>query len=147
MLARDDLKVRPGLAGPPYETPGAQCQGEQSFRYALMLHPGDWANAGVAAQARAFCGPPLLALCPDGELSQNEGPCGDSLGSLPQGYWTSALMADSGGRAICRAVNGSDIPLSPPEGETIDLSGAATSVPAMVAAGGLVTTVLDTKEG
>ena len=56
-------------------------------------------------------------------------------------------MADSGGRAICRAVNGSDIPLSPPEGETIDLSGAATSVPAMVAAGGLVTTVLDTKEG
>ncbi|MBI3980155.1 MAG: hypothetical protein HY331_18425 [Chloroflexi bacterium] len=44
-LSRDDLEVRRGHAGPPVETPGAQCPGEHRFDYALVPHAGDWRSA------------------------------------------------------------------------------------------------------
>ena len=37
-LSRDDLQSRPGYnAGPPIPTPGAQCHGHHTFRYALLV--------------------------------------------------------------------------------------------------------------
>ena len=39
-LSRDDLPNRPGHAGPPLETPEAQCLGLHTFEYALSLGEG-----------------------------------------------------------------------------------------------------------
>lgn len=36
-LSRRDLRTRGGGAGPGYETPGAQCQGEHTFNYSLII--------------------------------------------------------------------------------------------------------------
>jgi alpha-mannosidase len=44
-LSRDDLKTRPGHAGPMMHTPGAQLTGVWSFEYSLIPHTGDWTNA------------------------------------------------------------------------------------------------------
>ncbi|HZW02805.1 MAG TPA: glycoside hydrolase family 38 C-terminal domain-containing protein [Anaerolineaceae bacterium] len=50
-LAREDLANRKSLAGPPYETPGAQMHGRTSFRYAVLPHAGDWRAAAPLAFA------------------------------------------------------------------------------------------------
>jgi len=138
-LARDDIPERAGLAGPPYATPEAQCLREHCFSYALLLHPGDWRAGGVEAQARAFCSPPLLALCPDGEEA---GSRGESLGPLPEGFWLTALLADPQGRIICRAINGSLEALPAPGGTMLDLAGEPLQHPGPVPPWGLVTLAL-----
>ncbi len=43
-LSRDDLWMRRIAAGPLVPTPGAQCQGEYTFEYAILPHQGDWQN-------------------------------------------------------------------------------------------------------
>lgn len=44
-LSRDDLTTRVGHAGPPVETPEAQCPGEHTFHYAIIPHNGEWREA------------------------------------------------------------------------------------------------------
>ena len=49
--------IRSG-AGPHLETPGAQCLGTHTFRYALVPHAGDWQAAGLVREAIDYCTPP-----------------------------------------------------------------------------------------
>ncbi|MGH2367864.1 MAG: glycosyl hydrolase-related protein, partial [Chloroflexota bacterium] len=44
-----------GGAGPHLLTPGAQCLGRHTFRYALAPHAGDWSQAGLVREANAYC--------------------------------------------------------------------------------------------
>jgi mannosylglycerate hydrolase len=53
-LSRPDLKTRPSNAGPPFETPEAQCQGEHVFEYAIMPFEGTWIEDGNFLQAQQF---------------------------------------------------------------------------------------------
>jgi len=55
-LSRDDLHVRPGHAGPPLETPGAQVPGHHRLELSLRLHPAG--EAERVARAHAFAFPP-----------------------------------------------------------------------------------------
>ncbi|RME38515.1 MAG: hypothetical protein D6793_02590 [Thermoflexia bacterium] len=48
-LSRDDFPCRRGHAGPALPVPEAQCPGHHTFRYALILHPGDWRQGFVEA--------------------------------------------------------------------------------------------------
>jgi alpha-mannosidase len=77
-LSREDLTTRTGHAGPAMETPGAQVQGGQRFRYSLFFHPGDWERGGVWRMAESILTPlvtghgpavtspsPLIELDPD----------------------------------------------------------------------------------
>lgn len=50
-LSRSDLLTRKDHAGPGMETPEAQCIGRQVFEYAVVLHEGDWASAGMQKEA------------------------------------------------------------------------------------------------
>lgn len=43
-LSRDDIAWRPGHAGPPCQTPGAQCLGIHTFEYSVVPHGGDWSE-------------------------------------------------------------------------------------------------------
>jgi alpha-mannosidase len=52
------LTIRSG-AGPHKETPGAQCLGRHTFRYALVPHAGGWEEAGLVREAVAYCTPPV----------------------------------------------------------------------------------------
>ncbi len=54
-LSRDDMPVRPGHAGPGYETPGGQVPGKWAFDYAIIPHAGNWTSA--YRQAYAFEAP------------------------------------------------------------------------------------------
>lgn len=53
-LSRDDLQTREGHAGPPHETPGAQCIGEHGFEYSILPYSGTWEKALVWKQAMDF---------------------------------------------------------------------------------------------
>jgi alpha-mannosidase len=54
-LSRNDYPDRKGHAGPPLETPDAQCPGKHIFEYSIIPHRGTWA---VAYQhAHAFASP------------------------------------------------------------------------------------------
>jgi alpha-mannosidase/mannosylglycerate hydrolase len=55
-LSRDDLARRPAHAGPPLETPGAQCLGRQCAEFSLWL--GAREDARGAHAALAFADPP-----------------------------------------------------------------------------------------
>lgn len=44
-LSRDDLRTRGGGAGPHFQTPDAQCQGPQAFRYAFAPYRDHWTAA------------------------------------------------------------------------------------------------------
>jgi alpha-mannosidase len=56
-LSRDDLSTRYKHAGPPLETPEAQCLGRHTFEYAVVAHRGDWLAGGVAVEAESFVTP------------------------------------------------------------------------------------------
>ncbi len=58
-LSRGDLSTRRGHAGPPYETPEAQCPGKHTFQYAVYTYSGSWEEAGVLRMAQAFIAPPM----------------------------------------------------------------------------------------
>jgi alpha-mannosidase len=71
-LSRDDLGLRPGHAGPPLETPGAQVPGPHRVELSWRLHaPGDPLRTAeahrFAAPALAFAGGKCAAV-PSGEL-------------------------------------------------------------------------------
>jgi alpha-mannosidase len=58
-LSRGDLSVIGHAAGPIVPTPGAQELGAHRFTYALLLHAGDWEQAGLPGEARRFAAPPI----------------------------------------------------------------------------------------
>jgi alpha-mannosidase len=57
-LSRDDLASRPGHAGPPIETPGAQVPGPHRIELSLRSHPDG--EATRTAEAHRFAFAPLL---------------------------------------------------------------------------------------
>ncbi len=77
-LSRGDLSSRAGPAGPALPTPGAQCLGLHTFRYALVPHAGNYLTA--QREAHAF-NAPLRAAC----LVQSPpaGPANDAEIDLP----------------------------------------------------------------
>ncbi len=58
MLSRDDLTLRTGHAGPPLETPGAQCPGPQVCEFAFTTYNGTWQQADLPVKAHAYRHPP-----------------------------------------------------------------------------------------
>lgn len=60
-LSRGDLLTRPGHAGPAIQTPEAQCIGVHTFKYAVMIHSGDWLQALVQRYAHEFNVSPLIS--------------------------------------------------------------------------------------
>lgn len=56
-LSRDDLSTRYKHAGPPLETPEAQCLGKYAFEYAVVAHSGDWLQGGIPADAESYVSP------------------------------------------------------------------------------------------
>lgn len=57
-LSRDDLWVRRIAAGPLVPTPGAQCEGDYTYEYAILPHAGDWRSVYKTAYSYNA---PLLA--------------------------------------------------------------------------------------
>jgi alpha-mannosidase len=53
-LSRQDIKTRPGHAGPAIEIPDAQCLGPHSFRYAFYPFSGDILNSSIVEAAQQF---------------------------------------------------------------------------------------------
>jgi alpha-mannosidase len=66
-LSRDDLSTRYKHAGPPLQTPEAQCPGKHVFEYAVLPHAGDWVAGGVAQEAEGYVTPVYSAPVPDKE--------------------------------------------------------------------------------
>jgi hypothetical protein len=103
-LSREDLARRPGHAGPPLPTPGAQCPGRLRAELALFL--GERAGPGQLADALRFADPPLVF------------PGGAASGRLRDGArlveWDdpavqlSALEPRAGGLSWLRLLNASD---------------------------------------
>lgn len=60
-LSRGDLLTRPGHAGPAIQTPEAQLIGVHTFKYAVMIHSGDWLQASVQRYAHEFNVSPLIS--------------------------------------------------------------------------------------
>jgi len=50
-LSRDDFVTRPYHAGPPIQTPEAQCPGPNTYEYAVVPHKGDWEQARTYIEA------------------------------------------------------------------------------------------------
>ena len=50
-LSRDDMSARQGHAGPSFETPGGQVQGEWSFDYSIIPHACNWQESYQLAYA------------------------------------------------------------------------------------------------
>ncbi|HXK24437.1 MAG TPA: glycoside hydrolase family 38 C-terminal domain-containing protein [Myxococcota bacterium] len=105
-LSRDDLARRPGPAGPPLATPGAQCPGRHVAELALFV--GRRGDPVLAASALRFADPPLLFAA------------GAASGRLRDGarllewddpsLWLCALEPREGGVAWVRVLNASDAP-------------------------------------
>jgi 2-O-(6-phospho-alpha-D-mannosyl)-D-glycerate hydrolase len=104
-LSRQDLATRSGPAGPLLATPGAQVQGDHTFRLAVYPHAGDWLAGGVHLAAESFA----LPLRGSGARS-HDGPlpaAGGTLSIEPAAVHLSSLVA-TGGRVECRVYNPSD---------------------------------------
>jgi alpha-mannosidase/mannosylglycerate hydrolase len=103
-LSREDLARRPGHAGPPLETPGAQCPGPLRAEFALWSGaPGDPA---LDAAALGFADPPLVfsAGSPGGRLGD-----GARLVAWDDpAVQLSALEPRPGGITALRLLNASD---------------------------------------
>jgi alpha-mannosidase len=61
-LSRGDLTTRDGHAGPMLATPGGQGLGEQTARYAILPHAGDWQTEGAVLREAQSFEAPLRAL-------------------------------------------------------------------------------------
>ena len=56
-LSRSDITLRPGDAGPPILTPGAQCIGEQNFQLAITTAKENWLNSHTIRTIDCFTSP------------------------------------------------------------------------------------------
>ncbi len=111
-LSRDDLVTRRGHAGPPYETPEAQCLGRHRFELSLYPYRGTWERAGVLEAAHAFRAPPI-GVAP---VARGKGPLPQEAGLLevtPQGIVVSAVKpAEAGEGIVIRIYNPTGRPVS-----------------------------------
>lgn len=64
-LSRDDLSTRYKHAGPPLETPEAQCLGRYEFEYAVVAHTSDWLEGGIPVEAESYVSPVFSAPAHD----------------------------------------------------------------------------------
>lgn len=101
-LSRDDLSTRRGHAGPPYETPEAQCLGTHRFEYAVYTYPGHWEEGEVTRAAQEFTAPPL-AISVEGRGSPVSR---DFLSLRPAGAVLSAVkLPEEGDGLVIRVYN------------------------------------------
>jgi Glycosyl hydrolases family 38 N-terminal domain/Glycosyl hydrolases family 38 C-terminal domain len=71
-LSRGDLRLRPGDAGPPLATPGAQVPGPHHLEFALRLHPADepvWIAEALRFATPALALPGREAAAPGASLA------------------------------------------------------------------------------
>lgn len=104
-LARGDLMLRYGGAGPKIPAPEAQMPGAGSAEYAVVLHGGRWLQAGAHHEAHAF-GAPLLSRCE--AAHPGEWPTAASLVAVqaPDSVVVSTVKrSESGDRLLVRMVN------------------------------------------
>lgn len=77
-LGRPDHPARGYIVGPKFETPGAQCLGTYTFRYAVVPHSGTWLEGDLWHHAEALRTPlrafelPLIERTGAGEISYLE---------------------------------------------------------------------------
>ena len=70
-LGRPDHPARGYIVGPKFETPGAQCIGTYTFRYAVVPHSGSWLEADLWQHAEALRAPLKAFEFP---LAERDGP-------------------------------------------------------------------------
>jgi len=106
-LSRGDLALRPGDAGPPLATPGAQVPG--SHRAELSLRLDDVGVAAPSAQAHRFAYPPLAVVGGAGPTAPMKD--GDSLVAVSDPLVLLTAIEPRGrGAAIVRGYNASSLP-------------------------------------
>jgi alpha-mannosidase len=123
-LSRDDLSTRYKHAGPPLETPAAQCSGPHTFEYAVVPHPGDWLAGEVAQEAEGYVTPVHSAALP---LYPHPDATLPAAGSFYHLQPTSLLFSackrsEDGERWLLRATNAAPAALD----AWLDLPGPAT---------------------
>jgi hypothetical protein len=97
-LARGDLTARPGLAGPPYPTPEAQCRGPQQASYRWAPLPERTPAAVLGAAHRE-----LVVL--QAHRGAGPAPLERRLLTVEPGWWATALKpAERGDAAVARLV-------------------------------------------
>ncbi|MBM3499195.1 MAG: hypothetical protein FJX74_11050 [Armatimonadetes bacterium] len=93
------------------DTPGAQCEGEHTFRYAILPYRGGWFAAGVAAEAHAFNAP--LAAAQTGAHGGPLAAAGSFVRVEPEGLVLSAVKpAEDGQSVIVRVYNPTGEPIA-----------------------------------
>ena len=127
-LSRDDGSMRPVGAGPPVATPGAQQLGPYSRSYAILLHRGGWAEAGLFAVADDVLLP--LEAVPATATTGTLAPSGARLSVA--GAEVTAVLRVAGGlvvRMVRAAADAGEAEISwdglPARGWTVDLRGNA----------------------
>jgi alpha-mannosidase len=67
-LSRDDLSTRPGSAGPTIATPEAQCPGEHTFEYAIVIANTEDMNDVAMLRASADYRSPMTIGAPGAQM-------------------------------------------------------------------------------
>ena len=80
------------------DTPGAQCLGEYTFRYAALPYVGSWSSAGVPAEAHAFNAP--LRAAQTGGHGGSLDPRGSFVSVEPEGLVLSAVKQSEDGQSV-----------------------------------------------
>jgi alpha-mannosidase len=103
-LSREDLATRPGHAGPPVETPEAQCLGAHVFEYALVPFSGSWREAEIWRQADEYCLP--MTACRIRRTTGELDPVSCGVRVLGEGLVLTAVKkAEEGDAVIVRFFN------------------------------------------
>ncbi|MDQ5822679.1 MAG: glycosyl hydrolase-related protein [Chloroflexota bacterium] len=126
-LSREDLSTRYKHAGPPLETPEAQCLGRYTFEYAVVTHSGDWLQGGIPSEAESYVSPIFSAPV------QAKGPGGRQMGVL--------VVADNAVDAV-----GESGEVTPDDGSTTQLieEAPALSIPNPVSSNAVAQWPLET---
>jgi mannosylglycerate hydrolase len=96
-LSRNDLQTRKGHAGPPYETPEAQCLGRHVFEYAILPYGGRGEESRAVLEAQRFFLPPLGMELQGAHIKEGQG---SFLQVEPPEMIVSALKVTEKGEAL-----------------------------------------------
>ena len=103
-LSRNDISTRKSGAGPLIPTPEAQCVGEYSFEYSLILH-NNWSVEEVYKRAREFLLPPI-GIQVNNHREAGLPSTSNFLNELPEGVFISAFkISEDGSAHILRLFN------------------------------------------
>ena len=106
-LSRNDISTRKSGAGPLIPTPEAQCLGEYSFEYSLILH-NDWSVEEAYKRAREFLLPPI-GIQVNSHRKAELPSASNFLNELPEGVFISAFKISEDRKAyILRLFNPTD---------------------------------------